>query len=154
MKQITKYAAADGAEFTSADACIAYEALVAEIAEIMRTLPARPRDDGCRFSNGHGCIQHDPAQLAVVRVALLRIGLRYVGDHPNSPKWLQQSIDDPTVHPGWAGRLMDDAAPRPLSAAWYRFMCIDGQGREWGQPYYADHPDQADSQEVIAGAAS
>jgi hypothetical protein len=139
MRQITKYAAADGAEFTSADACIAYEALAAEVAEIMATLRARPDDDAdCNFSNGHGYLQHDPEMFYRARLSLLKLAQRYT-----TFRWIQESIDDPTVHPSWAGRIISEACPRPLYAAWARLSCVDDQFREWGQPFYANNPDKA-----------
>lgn len=137
MQRITKFKADDGAEFDTEAKCIEYEALAAEVAEVVSILPARPDDDGCQFSNGSGYLQHDAAQLKKARDALLRIGMRYM----TNPPWFQQTRDG-EAHPSWAGRLMDEC-PRPLSRAWYRFQCCDIQGREWGQPYYANHPDEA-----------
>lgn len=42
------------------------------------------------------------------------------------------------IHPfSVAGRVLDSG---PLSRAWWRFMCIDEQWREWEQPYFARNP--------------
>jgi hypothetical protein len=57
MQRTQKFKADDGAEFTTEAACLEYEALCAGIAEVMATLPQRPDDDGCRFSNGHGYLR-------------------------------------------------------------------------------------------------
>jgi hypothetical protein len=149
MKAIQKFKADDGAEFATMAACVAHEALCAEVAEIMATLPARPDNDGCRFSNGHGYLQHDVKNLERARVSILKVGQRFITD----PPWLQQTIDDPVgCHPSWAARLIGDACPRPVEAAWYRFQCVDKQHREWGQPYYANNPSEASGQHEVGAA--
>lgn len=151
MQAIHKFKADDGSEFNTATACVEYEALCAEVAEIMSTLPAPPIDDGCRFSNGDGYLQHEAATLERARVSILKIAQRFIKE----PPWLQQTIDDPAAyHPSWAGRLIDDCCPRPVKSAWYRFMCIDKQGREWGQPYYANNPEEASGQHEVATVAA
>ena len=146
MQAIQKYRADDGAEFKDDISCIAYEALCAEVAEIMATLPKRPSDDGCQFSNGHGYLQHNADKFLAARAALLRVGARL---YPH--KWFDQALADPTVHPSWCGRLIDETS-RPLVAAWHRVMCIDAKFREWGQPYYANNPEAAHGQHEVCDA--
>ena len=151
MQAIQKFKADDGAEFNTEAACLEYEALGAEVAEVMATLPARPNDDGCRFSNGEGYLQHDAATLHRARVSILKIAQRFA----SNPSWIQQTIDDPAgCHPSWAGRLIDECCSLPVSRAWYRFMCIDKQGREWGQPYYANNPEKASGQHEVSTVAA
>ena len=140
MKAITKFKAEDGVEFNSEADCIAHEALCAEIDEIMATLPRRPNDEGCRFSNGHGFLQHSTEKFWPARDALLRIGNRLF---PH--KWFDQSLADRTVDSSWAGRLISETSA-PLWRAWSRISCVDKQLREWGQPYYANNPEKAESQ--------
>ena len=138
MEAITKYRADDGSEFRTQAECLAHEALCAEIAAVVATLPPLPSDDGCRFSNGHGFIQHDPANFYAARTSLLKIAQR-VCPH----KWIDQSLADSTVDSGWAGRIIGESSA-PLNRAWYRVSCVDKNLREWGQPYYATHPDQGE----------
>jgi len=38
---------------------------------------------------------------------------------------------------GIVGRVLDDSGNNDLYRAWYRFMCIDTQYREWTQPAFA-----------------
>lgn len=144
MQRIQKFKADDGAEFPTEAECLEYEALCAEIAEVMATLPKRPDDDGCRFSNGHGYLQHTPEKFWPVRDALLRIGNRLM---PH--KWFEQALADKTVHASWCGRLIDETSS-PLMRAWYRVMCVDKELREWGQPYYADNPDKVEREDMVA----
>lgn len=144
MKVIQKFQAFDGSEFGSETECRQYEELCSEIEVIMSQLPKRPSDDGCRFSNGRGFLQHREDVFFPVRDALLRIGNR-ISPH----KWFDQSMANRTVHPSWAGRIIDETS-RPLAQAWYRIMCVDSDLREWGQPYYANNPDQIDKKDMVA----
>ncbi len=136
MKSIIKYVADDGAEFTTETKCAEYEALCAEIAAVVGKLKPIPKDDGCRFANGGGFIQQDEATFREVRRGLLLIAQRVC-----PMKWIDESLADETVHASWAGRIIGESS-RPLSSAWNRIHCTDGTFREWGQPYYAMHPDQ------------
>ena len=139
MRKIQRFQAKDGSEFKTEDECIAYEKLCDEVTKVMKTLPPIPEDDGCKFANGGGYIQHDAGKLEIARVAILKIGQRFIKD----PSWLQQTIDNPTIDRSWASRLISEACPSPVKDAWGRFRCIDKQNREWGQPYYANNPDEA-----------
>ena len=148
MRKIQRFQAKDGSEFKTEAECIAYEELCDEVSKVMKTLPPLPKDTGCNFANGNGYIQHDAGKLEIARVAILKIGQRSAKD----PPWLQQTIDDPTIHPSWASRLISEACPSPVRDAWYRFQCIDKKNREWGQPYYANNPDEAGGQYEIVSS--
>lgn len=138
-KLVAKYKADDGAEFNNEADCIAHEALCAEIAEVVRLLPPRPQYDGGRFANGGGYIQHDEKTFHMVREALLRIANRLF---PH--KWLAEALEKHSeVHASYPGRIIYETSP-PVARAWYRFMCTDKSLREWGQPYYADYPHEAE----------
>lgn len=138
MEQITKFRAVDGSEFDKESDCVSYEALIVEVETIMRKLDPIPEMDGCNFSNGYGFVQQTRAAFLIVKLELLLIAKRYTEFH-----WIQQTVDDDTVHLSYAGRIIDECCPRPVNRAWYRLMCIDKQFREWGQPYYANNPEKA-----------
>ncbi len=138
MEIITKYRAIDGVEFNDKDKCLEYEALISQVKLIMSQLQEKPTDDGCSFSNGGGYLQHSKTLVRKVKVQILELCKDYI-DH----KWIQQAIDDETVHPSWVGRLVSDYGIRPLNEAWGRFSCMDKKCREWGQPYYANNPEEA-----------
>ena len=103
----------------------------------MALLSPTPKDDGCSFANGDGYIKHDKAKLRNAQIQILKLCKERI-DH----KWIQQTIEDESVHPSYVGRLIDDYNIRPLNKAWFRFMCVDNQNREWGQPYYANNPEK------------
>lgn len=94
MIAVTKYKAEDGTEFSDPKKCLDYEAHCLRIADIMNQLHPKPKDDGCSFSNGHGYIQHKLEAVRAVTIALCREAQRTINH-----EWLQQTIDDPTVHP-------------------------------------------------------
>lgn len=139
MKTLTKFQAIDGVEFYDEAECIEYESLINKIDKIISQLPPLPKDDGCKFANGGGFIQHDKNTLRSVKLNLLEEIKKHI-EH----RWIQQTIDDDNIHPSYVGRLVDDHGIRPINNAWHRFMCIDKLGREWGQPYYANNPDKGE----------
>jgi hypothetical protein len=135
MKPIIKYRADDGSEHDNEAQAIERDKLCAEVAEVMGLLPAKPNDTGCRFANGHGYIQHDPATALRVRHAILTIAARLCNH-----ELIAQAIADPVgVHASWPGRIISESCPHPVWVAWERFSCMDAQWREWGQPYYANN---------------
>lgn len=144
MKQIAKWKADDGAEFNDEAACAAYESLCAEVAGVMARLPPRPDDAGCRFSNGHGYLKHDPVVWLGVQRDIARIGRRSFTDECATRHFNFVIDGDKPLGHTMIGRFIDDGCPRPVYRAWSRLMCVDQEYREWGQPYYALHPDQAE----------
>jgi hypothetical protein len=142
MKPITKYQAADGSEWKTESECLAHESLCDRVAVVMKPWPARPKDDGCSFANGHGYIQLSEKLVAQVRNQLLDlIGERIKHD------WVEQSRDM-AKHPSWVARLLSDYGIRPLEDAWWRLSCVDKYWREWGQPYYAANPEKGEQRQI------
>jgi hypothetical protein len=144
MKAITKYKAVDGTEFSTEKQCLDYEKLIKNIEVIMSELPVIPKKS-MDFVNGHGYIQHDKKILRKVQVKLLELMKKYM-----KHEWIQQTIDDESIHPSYVGRLVSDSGISPFYHAWSRFSCVDKNSREWGQPYYASHPEEASGQDCIA----
>lgn len=130
MKMITQYQANDGTIFSSEEECLAHESFCAEIDLIMIRLN-QIEDDSFR-DNDTDFIQQDPSIFFNVRNDLLLLARRLT-THP----WIDQSIVDPSVHPSYAGRIIDEIS-RPLNKAWYRIQCTDKYCREWQQPYFAN----------------
>ena len=138
MEKIIKYKADDGLEFTDKSRCTEHEDNCLMAANIMLDLPNIP--EGSDFSNGCGYIQHDKDCLLAVRNELLEFFKRY-SDH----KWIQETIDKGfDAHASYVSRIIGESAPSPISKHWYRFECIDYQFREWGQPYYANNPEEGE----------
>lgn len=109
--------------------------------DIINRLGSKP--ESCDFSNGCGYIQHKKETFLSVRNDLLELAKFYI-DH----KWIQEAIDRQTVHSSYAHRLIGELSNISLNKAWYRIHCTDSRYREWGQPYYADHPESGTQQEI------
>lgn len=137
MKSIVKHIADDGTEFSGIKECEQYELLCQRVASVMALLPTRP--DEIEYQNGRGFILHSKPDLNRVRIELLDIFEEKINH-----KWISETKANPDdVHPSWVSRLISDFGVKCFCDAWYRFLCTDKTGREWGQPYYADHPEKA-----------
>lgn len=109
---------------------------VAKLTAIERVNSMLPRavDTNCRFANGHGYIQHDKAKVEAFRQAIAEL-IRSEGFDETVVK---SFLEYPR---GLAGRCLDDGGSL-LYDLWSRSSCIDDKWREWGQAYYALHPEQ------------
>lgn len=139
MKKIAKYVADDGSEFTSERKCREYEAHCKRVAQILKPLGPLPNLPACGFANGDGYIQHDEQTFMKARVELLEQAKKFT-----THKWIQESIDKGMdAHSSYAARIIQECTTTALDRAWCRIQCVDRQFREWGQPYYAEHPEKA-----------
>lgn len=143
MRIVTHYQANDGTLWDVAEQAEKRDALVARIERAKALLTPRPSD--VRFENGHGYVQQDPA-----RVRLCKIDLLTIASELSSYDVFRSNPDLVNPRGSIAGRIIDDMDHPVLYNAWYRLMCMDDEYREWGQPYYATHPEQAKSHEVPA----
>ncbi len=140
MKTITKYIADDGTEFRDELKCLEHEALCSEIADVMSVLPRRPDNDGCRFANGGGYIQHEAGTLMTVRDRLLRIAQRFTKD-PS----IQKELDGRAVHESHVQYAINAMCPKVLIDAYNRISYTDPwTAREYGQMYFRNNPDKAE----------
>jgi hypothetical protein len=135
MKAVTKYQADDGRLFDSESAAIEHEFYLSEIEGIEKALPPRP-DDGCKFENGDGYLQHTQESVDAFKREILMLAARRLKD-PKLAEWAKKPQE---VHGfSYVGRLLDDC-DRHLYGLWSRVMCMDEKNREWGQPYFALNP--------------
>lgn len=145
MKTITRYAADDGSEFNTAKLCKSYEALCAKVTKAIAPLGKKPGyKSSCSFENGHGYLQHTSTTIWNVRNTLIDLIIAAKIKH----NWVEESRDG-LAHPSYVARLLDDYSVTCLSKAWGRLLCIDKANREWGQPYYAEHPDEAQEHKCL-----
>jgi len=129
----------DKNRFTTEIDCLEHEENYKLAEKIIQPLGDRP--DSCSFSNGSmGYIQHDRREALRVRNELLEFFKRYT-DH----KWIQETIDKGwDADPSWVSRIISEyLASSIFTLTWHRFSCIDSKGREYGQPYYKNNPDEA-----------
>jgi hypothetical protein len=143
VKAVQKFLADDGTQFDTEHDAMQHESLCQEIWRLMQKLRPLPDLPHCEFANGAGYVQQIPADFLHVQAELARIAQRSFPSG-NFSHHFDHAINatKPAGHT-FIGRLMDDGCPSPVSRAWNRIMCTDDQFREWGQPYYAMHPEKA-----------
>lgn len=143
VKAIIKYCVDDGSEFATMDEALAHDSLCAEIADLMKRLHPIPKD--CDFSNGAGFVQQIPAEALAVQRGIVKATRRHFRrDEMYDRHFDYADTAGKPVGYTFVGRLISDGCPHVLYRAWHRIMCMDEAFREWGQPYYAAHPDEAD----------
>ena len=126
MKVIELYEAPDGKRFDTAYECVRYEAILAEVEDILLHITT---NDSIDFSNGEGYIQHEESGVMHLNQDFLRL----------VNKWFQPEVLF-TEFTYEVGRMIDDSNMKCLKQLDYKIECIDDKNREWGQPYYAMNP--------------
>lgn len=134
MLKVFRYKAIDGKIFETEQACENHERKLDKINQIMS--PLRKCPDSGDFYDGCGYVRQDPETVnraMIELVDLFDISLR-------ETKW-SGFYDNPFVfRHSFIGRLIDDSGDREIMSAWYRFMRMDDQYREWGQQFFARNP--------------
>lgn len=138
---VTKYVADDGVQFNDYDECLKYEITCDKVNFIMGGLQSKSFN--INFANGHGFIQQTKLQVVAAMGSLLFVVKSYIPDHKSVDLAIEQSLAGEFVSPHTTivSRLIDEMCPRVVQDAWHRFACMDVDFREWGQPYFALHPD-------------
>lgn len=135
MKEVTKYAADDGTVFDTAEEAIAYENLLLKLAAV--DLLLRPVPTTVEFANGDGYVQQ---------------GIHAIGKYTEAlGKETEKRYRVNTAGPHGICRMLsdtDEPHAKELRRRWGRLLCIDRMYREWGQPYYAMHPENGKLVEV------
>ena len=130
MKTISISVADDGSRFDSEESCRAYEALCGRVKSALS--PLGPGRDIPSMSYW----QHSPSDVAAAWSAFYEVCKAELG---NSIKWLHQHSAH-EVHPGsYIGRVLSEMGKKCMSEAGYRFHCIDSEGREFDQPFWANY---------------
>lgn len=137
MKAVTKFEANDGRIFSREQDAVKHDLMLANVATVMQPLGSSEKADSA------GWIQHAPLVVANVKRGLVQLmrpifATSYLG--------ITKAIDsDPdSIHPrSVVGRILDDM-DSPINDGWRRLGCIDDQGREHNQPYFAINGPHAD----------
>lgn len=133
MEIIQKYKAFDGKILDSSAECEEYEKVANEVQVFLSSIvDSKKYDDGCKFSNGGGFIQHPTGTYKLIEEKLIELSNKYFKE---GKPFTQFNY--------YLGRVIDDSNMRCLNKLSYKLMCIDKQEREFGQPYYASHSEQA-----------
>jgi hypothetical protein len=114
---------------------------IQDIIRILGDTDSLKENRDLNFSSGGGYIQHSPELVEQLAVAICK----------NAKLWIKgfdQHFDHrPVNRRGIIGRIFGDYSSNDqninyLNSIWYRLMCIDESGKEWGQPYFAVNPDK------------
>ena len=127
MKAITKFVSIDGAEFNTTGEAEARDALVLRCQNIEDMLGSHPGSDER--------VRHprlDEYRETVVALCREMFPRERIFTHPAKE-----------IHPfSWAGRFLDECAPKTVNHLWWRLMCVGADGYEYEQPYFASHPEE------------
>lgn len=107
----------------------------------MKPITRFQADDGRVFETESAALAHEQALRTIeatmgTRSAALDQGGANFVQHPHGTRerWRLACVaaGDP--------RLLDDTGSPWWQKGWYRVMCMDDLDREWGQPWFAKHP--------------
>lgn len=125
MKQTIIYEADDGKTFNNKEDCKKYELILHDLDVCMSKLNPSPRQD-TDFLNGYGYVQQDLKCVELVKDTLSTLFKETFGLE------LNPRCEELLKYPAFYKAL-------------FKIECIDTDGREWGQPFYAKHPSQGDN---------
>ena len=138
MKKVIRYLAKDGQEFISKSECAEYDKALNSIEKVNALLHPTPDNDGCAFANGRGYIQQDLSKLEEFKRSTVELFKKEITT-PEYLTWADEVLAGKR-HISYIGRVACDSGS-PVYNLMMRIFCTDAKGREWGQPYYANHPE-------------
>lgn len=134
MKKIEIYQCEDGTRFDKENEALEYESYAARAKEIESRLVNIGRE-----LNGNEYIQQDPAVVKKAKYDFLTLVAERL---PEWKDWATQCRDG-IRHISHIGRVISDYGIRWMRHLDFRLSCIDESGREYQQPYYKNHPEEA-----------
>ena len=134
MKRIEKFVASDGSEYLTEQEAIHRERLLDELNFIESLLPEHPHTT--EFSNGGGYIQHDPKRVTQAKMMLYKLACTKMSVLTN---YKLETY-------AFSRYLSDNTSMGVFYSLYSRLVyCMNTDlWREYGQGYYATHPDEAD----------
>ncbi len=87
---------------------------------------------GCNFANGNGYVLHSLSRVNDAKRGIIRLAMDVFGENDDLIRAYARPQD---IHWSHIAHLLDGCRWGNGSAG--RIYCIDAQGREWGQPYFA-----------------
>lgn len=139
MKKITIYECNDGTRFDSEKQALEYDALLLKCDSINDIIGHKVELEYDQY------VQRNAETVKKQWKVFCNIVAEYIPDYAQRAK----ECGDGTRHRSHIGRIIGDYNIKCLYSLYYRFECIDEQGREYQQPYFANgHQDEA-TREVI-----
>lgn len=134
MKQTTIYQCEDGTRFDKEHDALEYESYATRAKEIESRLISIGRE-----LNANEYIQQDPNVVRRAKYNFLTLVAERL------PEWKDRAIEcrDGKRHMSHIGRIIDDYGIKWMCHLYFRFYCITDNGREYQQPYFTLHPEEA-----------
>lgn len=145
MKTVTVYEAFDGTRFDAAVFCQRYEDRLAYFNKLMAKLTPRPDD----MEHGTFIRQNIDTVWWLRAMVIDESCLSEALKAKVTPLIESRALPQLSI----AGRYLDDVDPLAYSA-WSRLTCIDSEGREWEQPYFAVNPGHGYGEYGVAKATA
>ena len=131
MKIVQRFQTIDGREFASEDEAIEHDTLAYAVRNAVKPLGKEHPS----VEDGKGWVQHSPATVLKVKIALLQLAKPLLKHFPDLLRTIQK--DPASISPmGVMCRILSDYNS-PINEGWNRLACIDEKGREHQQPYFA-----------------
>lgn len=133
MKIIQKFESYCGKVFNTSEECLKYEEISKQVDVILSTLiDSRQYDEDCSFSNGKGFVQHPQNTYKILEKELLKLSNEWF--KPKKFESVNFRLE----------RYIEDSGITCLNKLSYKLMCIDELGREFGQVYYRNNPQDSE----------
>lgn len=140
MKEISIYECNDGMRFDSREQALEYDVLLLKCSGIHSSIGRKVELQYNQY------IQRD----AEVVKKQWRVFCNIVADTIPSCAKIAKECGDGIRHRSHIGRIVSDYDIKCLNVLLWRFECIDEQGREYEQPYFANgHQDEACMEVVL-----
>jgi len=144
VKTVTRFQSDDGILFDDEHKCRKHQNLIGKINVIMMQLPDGKPGDG-KFA------QHDKAVLRAVKEAIWELILSEYGN--SFPAWKGYTSDGIGMF-SIVGRVLGESncpLNKALNKAWGTLLCYDfDNGKQYSQPYFVLHQDEARTLQVQA----
>lgn len=134
MKEITIYECVDGTRFDKKEDAMNYDVLLLKCSEVENSIGKKRELEYDQF------IQRN---AEAVKSAWIKFCDIVADAIPDWAKWAKE-CGAGTRHRTHIGRIISDYNIRCLCSLYFRFDCIDDNGREYQQPYFANgHQNEA-----------
>lgn len=139
MKKITIYECNDGTRFDSEKQAAEYDILLSKCNNINDAIGRKVELEYDQY------VQHNAEAVKKQWRVFCNMVAVAIPDYSQIAK----GCGNGKIHRSHIGRVIDDYNIKCLRSLYYRFECIDEQGREYQQPYFANGHQNAATREVM-----
>lgn len=139
MSKITIYECNDGTRFDSEKQALEYNVLLSKCNIINDIIGRKVELEYNQY------VQRNAETVKKQWSVFCNIVAEYIPDYAQRAK----ECGDGTRHGSHIGRVIGDYNIKCLSRLYFRFECIDEQGREYQQPYFANGHQNEATMEVV-----